>query len=36
MSDAEAVFCSNGWLEVRVRGESEEWIATDSPRKVAQ
>ena len=33
--DYETVFCSNGWIEIRNRTETDDqWIATDAPVEV--
>jgi len=31
-ADYETIFCSNGWIEIRNREETDDqWIATDEP-----
>lgn len=32
--DCEAVYCSNGWLEIRSPNGDGRWIATDEPSEI--
>ena len=34
--DCEAVYCSNGWLEIRSSDSDDRWIATDDPCEIRQ
>ncbi|WP_280177993.1 hypothetical protein [Halorussus marinus] len=34
-SDYETIFCSNGWIEIRNREETDDqWIASDAPIEI--
>lgn len=37
LEEIEAVYFSNGWIEIRnVENSDDEWIATDAPAEVEQ